>query len=58
MGHRQLLRDEDHYDHIMLTLRPSRDLEQEAIRFHEHERATDAFRTIVFTDAERARRRV
>ena len=50
-----LVRGEDHYNHFTLTPRPSRDLEEESVRFHE--RATDAFRAIVFTDVERVRRR-
>lgn len=50
-----LVRGEDRYNHFTLTPRPSRDLEEEAVRFHE--RATDTFRAIVFKDAERVRRR-
>lgn len=50
-----LVRGEDRYDHFTPTPRPTRDLEEQAIKFHE--RATDAFRAIVFKDAERVRRR-
>ena len=50
-----LVRGEDRYDHFTATPRPTRDLEEEAIKFHE--RATDAFRAIVFKDAEQVRRR-
>jgi hypothetical protein len=50
-----LVRGEDRYNHFTPTPRPSRDLEPEAVRFHKQ--ATDAFRAIVFNDAERARRR-
>jgi hypothetical protein len=50
-----LVRGEDRYNHFTATPRPSHDLEEEAILFHE--RATDAFRAIVFNDAERVRRR-
>ena len=50
-----LVRGEDHYNHFTLTPRPSQDLEEEAVRLHKQ--ATDAFRAIVFNDAERVRRR-
>jgi non-haem Fe2+, alpha-ketoglutarate-dependent halogenase len=50
-----LVRGDDHYHHFTLTPRPSHDLEETAVRFHE--RATDTFRAIVFKDAERVRRR-
>lgn len=50
-----LVRGEDRYDHFTATPRPTRDLEEEAIKFHQ--RATDAFRAIVFKDAEQVRRR-
>jgi non-haem Fe2+, alpha-ketoglutarate-dependent halogenase len=50
-----LVRGEDRYGHFTLTPRPARDLDEDAIKFHEQ--ATDAFRAIVFTDAERVRRR-
>lgn len=50
-----LVRGEDRYNHFTPTPRPSGDLEPEGIRFHKQ--ATDAFRAIVFNDAERVRRR-
>lgn len=50
-----LVRGEDCYNHFTLTPRPSRDLDEQGVRFHEQ--ATDAFRAIVFNEAERVRRR-
>jgi non-heme Fe2+,alpha-ketoglutarate-dependent halogenase len=50
-----LVRGEDRYHHFTPTPRPTQDLAENAIRFHEQ--ATDAFRAIVFKDAERVRRR-
>lgn len=50
-----LVRGEDRYGHFTPTPRPTHDLAEEAVRFHE--RATDAFRSIVFKDAARIRPR-
>lgn len=50
-----LVRGEDHYNHFTPTPRPTRDLEEENVLFHEQ--ATDAFRSIIFNDSERVRRR-
>ncbi len=50
-----LVRGEDTFGHFTLTPRPARDLEPQAVQFHRQ--ATDAFRAIVFKDAERIRRR-
>jgi len=50
-----LVRGEDRYRHFTPTPRPAHDLDQAAVDFHK--RATDAFRAIVFKDAERVRER-
>lgn len=50
-----LVRGDDRYHHFTLTPRPARDMEDAAVRLHTE--ATDAFRAIVFKDAERVRRR-
>lgn len=50
-----LVRGEDRYHHFALTPRPTRDFDPETVRFHK--RATDAFRAIVFNQAERVRPR-
>ncbi|MGH8597102.1 MAG: phytanoyl-CoA dioxygenase family protein [Gammaproteobacteria bacterium] len=51
-----LVRGEDRFHHFTPTPRPVRDLDPDAVRFHEQ--ATDAFRAIVFKDAERVRPRL
>ncbi len=50
-----LVRGDDRYGHFTLTPRPTRDLDDDLVRLHEA--ATDRFRAVVFTDAERVRRR-
>jgi len=50
------VRGEDRFHHFVPTPRPTRDFAPEAVRFHQQ--ATDAFRAIVFKDAERVRRRL
>ncbi len=50
-----LVRGEDHYHHFNLLPRPTRDADEAAIRLHTE--ASDAFRSIIFTDAERIRKR-
>lgn len=50
-----LVRGEDRYQHFTPTPRPRHDLDPEGVRFHQQ--ATDAFRAIVFKDAERIRLR-
>jgi hypothetical protein len=51
-----LVRGQDRFHHFVPTPRPTHDFAPEAVRFHEQ--ATDAFRAIVFKDAERVRRRL
>ena len=46
-----LVRGEDRFGHFAPTPRPSRDLEPEAVQFHE--KATDAVREVLFKDAEK-----
>ncbi len=46
-----LVRGEDRFGHFAPTPRPSRDLEPEAVQFHE--KATDAVREVLFKDAKR-----
>ena len=46
-----LVRGEDRFGHFAPTPRPSRDLEPEAVQFHE--RATNAVREVLFKDAEK-----
>ncbi len=48
-----LVRGEDRYRHFAHAPRPVRDMDPEAVRFHE--RATAAVREILFRDAERRR---
>ena len=50
-----LVRGEDRFHHFTLTPRPTRDFDPETVRFHQ--KATDAFRAIVFKEAERVRAR-
>lgn len=50
-----LVRGEDRYGHFALTPRPTRDLDEEAVKFYQ--KATDSFRAIVFKDAEKVRER-
>ena len=50
-----LVRGEDRYHHFRLLPRPRRDGDEAAVRLHTE--ATDVFRTVVFKDAERVRRR-
>lgn len=50
-----LVRGEDRHHHFTPTPRPREDLDDDNLRFHQQ--ATDAFRAIVFKDAERVRRR-
>ncbi len=50
-----LVRGDDRYHHFTPTPRPVTDLDESNLRFHQQ--ATDAFRGIVFKDAERVRRR-
>ena len=48
-----LVRGEDRYHHFAIAPRPKQDFDADAVRFHE--RASDAFRNIVFKDAEKVR---
>ena len=48
-----LVRGEDRYHHFAIAPRPQNDLDEEAVRFHE--RASNAFRDILFKDAEKVR---
>lgn len=50
-----LVRGEDRHRHFTLTPRPVRDFDPETARFHKQ--ATDAFRAILFKEAERVRPR-
>ena len=50
-----LVRGEDRFHHFTLTPRPTCDFDPETVRFHQ--KATDAFRAIVFNEAERVRPR-
>jgi non-haem Fe2+, alpha-ketoglutarate-dependent halogenase len=48
-----LVRGEDRYHHFALAPRPQKDFDADAVRFHE--RASTAFRDILFKDAEKVR---
>ena len=48
-----LVRGEDRYHHFAIAPRPQNDLDEAAVRFHE--RASNAFRDILFKDAEKVR---
>ncbi|MGR8949243.1 MAG: phytanoyl-CoA dioxygenase family protein, partial [Gammaproteobacteria bacterium] len=50
-----LVRGVDNHHHFKLLPRPTTDASEEAVRLHTE--ASDAFRSLIFTDAERIRRR-